>query len=155
MMSLLLLLNANPSPSLPEIRLRLPAADEPPIVTVLLLEVTPLPVLPRSSVPLTSVPMKLPDTSWLPPLERLIPWLVKRLIARPEMLEPVLVNVRPVVETPALAPSSSILNTALVLPDCVLTEAPVWLWPSSTTVLAMVGSADVGRIDHQLCGQPG
>src|SRR4029450_11637376 len=50
---------------------------------------TPVLVLPKSSVPVTSVPMKFPRTMLFAVLFIAIPWLLKRLMTRPFTREPV------------------------------------------------------------------
>ena len=47
---------------------------------------------------------------------------------------------------PALMPLSSICNTASFPVERVLTEEPVWVYPSIVTTPVMVGKAEVGLI---------
>ena len=100
------------------------AAVEPPIDSLNPEQDMPLPVLPRSSVPLTSEPRKFPVTVVLPP-ETFIPSPVKRLITKPRTVDPVELTVSPVTLAPALAPSSSTLRTALSPAGVLLAVAPV------------------------------
>ena len=97
----------------------------------------PMPVLPRSNAPVTSVPMKLPTIRafWLVPKKLIPSW--KRLITSPRTVTFGPPMSRPVALAPAEVPSSSTIGGP-IQPGCVV--------PSITTSSRICGSADAGWI---------
>ena len=118
---------STPSPVLPEMMFRSSATVHPTCWPVELVMNRPAKPLAAANVPLTSVPMKFPETtlqypSEEEPLNSATPLPLKRLIARPCIkLKPF--ALRPCTLAPALTPLSSMRITALSVASCVFTLA--------------------------------
>jgi len=89
-------------------------ADVPPMVLLGELTIaTPCAALPRSTVPVTLVPKKLPSITFPPFVSKLIPVREKRLIVSPRTVRSPAVMCSPFA-VPALVPVRSTLSTALL-----------------------------------------